>query len=140
MTPPVIEIFDTELAALAARHEELLQIIGDAKSRLAELEIQTRTLERMRAEIVRIEGRAENGSPGPSEAVLEYLRHHSPSVATAIVEAVAPIIATKSQQRDRLIYNTLLQLTKRGRVVRNGTGFAIAPEHGDLNDRVGDTT
>jgi len=131
MAKLAITVLDNELVALAQAKADLLVSIEAAQARLAEIDIQARTVERMRAQIARVESRGENDAPGASEAVLDYLRHHPRSHANTIVEAVAPLIKTQASDRNRLVYNTIMGQVKRGRIVRSsedGKELSIAPE------------
>jgi hypothetical protein len=136
-------IVDAELAAMSQARDDAARIIAAEEQRLVELEIQVRALQKVRNQISRAEGATDDqgaGRLGAREAVLEYLRSHPRSKTDEVVANVVPIIKTASRNPDRLIVNTILQLIKKGRIVRGaapGKELSIAEQPKPVAERNG---
>ncbi|MFH1108408.1 MAG: hypothetical protein V1790_04310 [Planctomycetota bacterium] len=65
------------------------------------------------------------GSQGglrPSEAILEFLRSSGPSTVPSIIEQLRDRVATNAKSIDRLLYSTVNNLRKAGKLVEAGGG------------------
>jgi|SRR6516225_2537995 hypothetical protein len=59
-------------------------------------------------------------SMGPTESILHYLIHNPGSKIADVVRAVAPTVKTNADDRERMIYSIIYQLTNKNKIVRDG--------------------
>jgi hypothetical protein len=163
MSDLATQVLDATLEDLLRRRDEAIAAVKDARLRLRRLQIELSALQRVREQITAAyrprrravpeepmprpsrlpKASAENGSPTPgrlppSEAVLRFVRDHPGLPPAEIVAGVKSLVETSSANPEKVLYSTVRQLERRGRLVRAGLGgkggVFLSKEEGDTSE------
>jgi hypothetical protein len=130
-----LKLVEDEMAALAKARAEAEAEATAAQARLREIEAKLRDMEIENRVLERLKNRGSSGAETPSvatssnghvfevyllnptDAVLQFLKEHPGSKGFEIADALAGKIDTKSSDPRRLLFNTVWQLKKKGKIV-----------------------